>query len=99
MGQMTKLPQADFVRGVAEEAGLHPKDVKRVFDAMKSQIMLHTTEGVKVAIQGFGSWEPREVKAKDKVYSFGKNKGESYTTRPKVVVKHKVALKNISIEE
>jgi nucleoid DNA-binding protein len=94
-----KVQQDLFIKSVANEAGLHQKDVRRVISALKNQIALQTSEGKVVAILGFGMWEEVFRPSKPLKKGFGYGESEEYDpanpkmSKAKNVIKHTCKLK------
>eukprot|EP00614_Pseudopedinella_elastica_P013894 CAMPEP_0172586554 /NCGR_PEP_ID=MMETSP1068-20121228/5918_1 /TAXON_ID=35684 /ORGANISM="Pseudopedinella elastica, Strain CCMP716" /LENGTH=99 /DNA_ID=CAMNT_0013381405 /DNA_START=160 /DNA_END=459 /DNA_ORIENTATION=+ len=58
------LKKAEFIDMVAEKTSLSKKDVNEVISASFETIMDAVTDGKKVTFLGFGSFEPRDRKAR-----------------------------------
>ena len=59
------MNKSEFVRKLSEKMGSTQKDAERFFDAYNEAIMEALSEGEKVQVIGFGSYEVRERKARE----------------------------------
>lgn len=61
---MANISKADLVKSVAETTGESQKDVKAVIEAFLEHTTAHLTQGDKVQVTGFGTFEVRERSAR-----------------------------------
>jgi DNA-binding protein HU-beta len=59
------MNKGELVEAVAEKAGVTKKDADTVLSAAIDAIMEAVSEGEKVTLVGFGSFEPRERQARE----------------------------------
>ena len=59
------MNKAELVDVVAEKADVSKKEADAVLSAVIDSIMSSVAEGDKVSLVGFGSFEPRDRKARD----------------------------------
>lgn len=61
---MSTIPKSQIIKEVADGTGLSQSDAGNVVDKLIEQIDLHTTEGNKVGLKGFGTFERRSRSAR-----------------------------------
>jgi DNA-binding protein HU-beta len=61
------MQKTDFIKAVAEKAGMSQKDTKTIVDAALDVITETLAAGEKVTLTGFGTFEVRSRQARDGV--------------------------------
>ncbi|PDW02358.1 HU family DNA-binding protein [Candidatus Viridilinea mediisalina] len=61
------MQKTDFIKAVAEKAGVSQKDTKLVVDSALEVITEQLAKGEKVTLTGFGTFEVRSRKAREGV--------------------------------
>ena len=61
---MSTITKTQIIKEISEGTGFAQSDVTAVVDKLIEQIDLHTTEGNKVGLKGFGTFERRERAAR-----------------------------------
>jgi DNA-binding protein HU-beta len=61
------MQKTDFIKAVADKAGMSQKDTKEVIDKALEVIADALKSGEKVTLTGFGTFEVRERQARDGV--------------------------------
>ncbi len=59
------MNKSEFVKRLADKTGFTQKDAEKFFKAHNDTIMEALSEGEKVQVVGFGSYEVRERKARE----------------------------------
>ena len=59
------MNKSDFIKKLAEKTGFTQKDAEKFFNANNETIMEALSEGEKIQVVGFGSYEVRDRKARE----------------------------------
>jgi DNA-binding protein HU-beta len=64
MANAKSVSKAELIDTIATETGVSKKDVKAVVDSMMNQVSNRLSEGSKVQLTGFGTFEVRDRQAR-----------------------------------
>jgi DNA-binding protein HU-beta len=67
MARASAISKAELIDTIAEETQLKKKDVKTVVDSLVGQVTAQLTQGNKVTLSGFGTFDVRERQARTAV--------------------------------
>ncbi|QPW62035.1 HU family DNA-binding protein [Clostridium botulinum] len=79
------MNKTELVNSMAEKAGLSKKDSELALKAFVESVEEELKAGRKVQLVGFGTFETREQKGRTGTINFGSKKGETYTSKDKIV--------------
>ncbi|HEY8888926.1 MAG TPA: HU family DNA-binding protein [Clostridium sp.] len=74
------MNRQELINAIAEKTGFSKKDTEISLKATLEVIEDAVTEGLKVQIVGFGSFEKKATKGTSGTIQFGDRKGETWTT-------------------
>jgi DNA-binding protein HU-beta len=73
------MNKTEIITKISEVAEVSKKDVKAVIDALPDVIKDTVSDGDKVSLTGFVTFEKRHVEAKSGTVMMGDKKGETWT--------------------
>ncbi|AEB77402.1 HU family DNA-binding protein (plasmid) [Clostridium botulinum] len=79
------MNKTELVNSMAEKAVLTKKDAELALKAFIESVKEALKEGKKIQLIGFGTFETREQKGRTGTINFGSKKGETYTSKDKIV--------------
>ena len=85
------MNKTQLVKELAERTNLTQKDISTVLDAFQSVVKDTVTNGDKVSLTGFLTFDKKHVEAKTGVIQLGEKKGQTWTTPAKDEISVKIS--------
>ena len=91
MKGIIEMNKTQLVKELAERTNLTQKDISTVLDAFQSVVKDTVTNGDKVSLTGFLTFDKKHVEAKTGVIQLGEKKGQTWTTPAKDEISVKIS--------
>ena len=85
------MNKTQLIKELAERTNLTQKDISTVLDAFQSVVKDTVTNGDKVSLTGFLTFDKKHVEAKTGVIQLGEKKGQTWTTPAKDEISVKIS--------